>query len=127
MSRPTDYSIDRAAEICAHIAQGKSLKSYCLQEDTPHIATIYRWIAAHEEFRDLYARAREDQADTIADEIIDIADTEPDHNKARVRIDARKWTASKLKPKRYGNEVEIGEGGGSVVVHVVTGVPRPDK
>ena len=51
-------------------------------------------------------RAREKQADFYADEIITIADTEPDAAIARVRIDARKWTASKLRPKVYGDRVK---------------------
>ncbi len=55
-----------------------------------------------------YARAREEQADFYADEIITIADTEPDAAIARVRIDARKWTASKLRPKVYGDRVQHG-------------------
>lgn len=37
-----------------------------------------------------YARGREEQADFYADEIVTIADTEPDAAIARVRIDARK-------------------------------------
>lgn len=54
-----------------------------------------------------YARAREDQADYIAGEVLEIADTEPDPNKARVRIDARKWAAGKLKPKVYGDRIQL--------------------
>ncbi len=55
-----------------------------------------------------YARAREEQADFYADEIVTIADTEPDAATARVRVDARKWVASKLKPKRYGDKLALG-------------------
>jgi len=55
----------------------------------------------------MYARAREDQADWHADEIVAIADTETDAAKARNRIDARKWKAAKLKPKVYGDRVNV--------------------
>ena len=34
-----------------------------------------------------------------------IADNEEDINRAKVMIDARKWTASKLKPKKYGDRI----------------------
>ena len=54
-----------------------------------------------------YARARDQQAATYADDIVNIADTEQDPNKARVRIDARKWHASKLAPKKYGEKLEL--------------------
>jgi hypothetical protein len=89
----------------------------------PDVRTVYRWLAINEDFRHQYALAREDQADTLADEIIDIADdskhdimivTNPDGserevenrevvNRSRLRVDARKWVASKLKPKKYGD------------------------
>jgi hypothetical protein len=116
--RQSEYTEDRATDICTWIAQGKSLRAYCQQENTPDIATVYRWLAAHESFRDQYARAREDQADSLADEITFIADTEDDANKARVRIDARTWVASKLKPKKYGDKLGIsGDGDGAPIEH----------
>ena len=58
-----------------------------------------------------YAHAREQQADLYADEIIKIADDcTPTHEeiaKARVRIDARKWKAARLAPKKYGEKSEL--------------------
>jgi hypothetical protein len=72
---------------------------------------------------DRYTKAREEQADTNADEILEIADERPPEfkdNKGRVyldqtyiawqknRIDARKWTAMKLKPKKYGDKLALG-------------------
>ena len=75
----------------------------------------------HKEFADIYARAREDQADTLADEIHAIADELPQqivdekgktsrYDSAYVqwqknRVDARKWVAAKLKPKKYSDRV----------------------
>jgi hypothetical protein len=38
----------------------------------------------------------------LIDEVISIADTDPDPKNARVRIDARKWLFEKLAPKKYG-------------------------
>lgn len=121
--RPSEYTQEIAARICSGIADGKSLKSICEPEDMPCKATVYLWLQQKPEFLDLYVRAREDQADTLADEIIDIADdskhdimivTNADGterevenrevvNRSRLRVDARKWVASKLKPKKYGD------------------------
>ncbi len=57
----------------------------------------------HPEFLEQYARVSELQTDIFIDEIIDIADgTENDVQRDRLRIDSRKWIASKLKPKKYG-------------------------
>jgi hypothetical protein len=114
------YSDELANEICAWIADGKSLRAFCRQPKTPDVVNVYRWLAKNEEFRDQYARAREDQADSHADQIIEIADTEEDPNKARIRIDARKWVASKLKPKKYGDKLGLsGDGDGAPIQHQV--------
>lgn len=46
------------------------------------------------------------QADFYADEIIEIADNSAvPYERARLQIDARKWLASKLKSKAYGDKI----------------------
>lgn len=123
MGRPSDYSQDTAAAICARLADGESLRSICRDDAMPDGSTVFRWIAAHEEFRKQYALAREAQADTLADEILEIADdTSGDTTygengeradtewiaRSRLRVDARKWLASKMAPKKYGDKLAIG-------------------
>lgn len=110
--RPTIYSDTLANEIANQLAKGKPLTKICDDDDMPSLTTVYRWLTEKETFRDIYTRAREDQADTLADEIIKIADkTDPKDsaavNKARLQVDARKWVASKLKPKKYGERQAI--------------------
>lgn len=102
----------------------------------PDKATVFRWLAKYEAFRDQYARAREAQADALFDDILDIADDgrndwmqrkfgEEDRwvengealRRSALRIDARKWMAGKLLPKKYGEKVmqEItGKDGGPI-------------
>lgn len=112
--RPTDYTPELAAQICELIAGGKSLRSICGKDGIPVWETIRRWLNAHEEFRAQYARAREDQADVFADEIMEISQRVTDADtvdgktaltpdQARVAIDARKWMAGKLRPRVYGD------------------------
>jgi hypothetical protein len=123
MGRPTIFSQHLADTICSRIAEGESLREICKDDDMPERVTIYRWLQADPDFCNHYTRAREDQADTLADEIIAIADESPEINEVRdkdgnvidikidsgyvnyqrQRIDARKWTAMKLKPKKYGD------------------------
>ena len=105
--RPTLYNEEIAAEILTHIINGKSLSAWCKVAGRPKPGTVYNWIARHAEFREQYARAREEQADTYADEIVEISDTEEDPQRARVRIDARKWVAAKLKPKVYSDYTRV--------------------
>ena len=114
-----DYSDDWGDAICAQIVEGKSLREICLHEDAPSVSTIFKWLGESKSFAEKYARAREAQQDTYADEITYIADTEPDHNKARVRIDARKWHASKLAPKKYGDKLGLTDGDGGPLQVVI--------
>jgi hypothetical protein len=124
MGRPSIFTKHLGEVICARIAEGDSLREICREEEMPERVTIYRWLAADPDFCNLYTRAREDQADTLADEILAIADEQPEiipvmdkrtgeliEHKLdgaflqwqRNRIDTRKWIAMKLKPRKYGD------------------------
>lgn len=126
VGRPSDYTPELADEICARIAEGRSLHTIAKDDDMPAEGTIYRWLFNHLEFQEKYARAREAQADVLAEEIRDIADTPIIGEKvtikadgsqevvqgdtierSRLRVDARKWLASKLKPKKYGDSTTL--------------------
>ena len=125
-SRST-YTTQMANLICIRLSEGESLKEIVKTEGMPNRASVYRWLLEQPAFCDKYARAREEQADTLADEIIAIADESPEINEVRdrdgnildikidsgyvayqkQRIEARKWTAMKLKPKKYGDKLEL--------------------
>lgn len=125
--RPTDYSLELTARICARIADGESLRSICRDEDMPSTVSVFLWLQKHPEFTNQYVRAREAQADALADDILEISDdarndwmerhgedaagwaVNGEHiQRSRLRVDARKWIASKLKPKKYGDKVALG-------------------
>lgn len=113
-------------QICEKMADGKSLRSICKSDDMPNRATVFRWLAENEALSDQYARAREAQADAIFDDCLEIADkfdgreiTEPEHiQRAKLRIDTRKWMAGKLRPKKYGDKLDHTSSDGSMT-------PRP--
>ncbi len=126
MPRPSEYSQEKADAICERIADGESLRSICTSEEMPNKSTVFRWLEAYPDFATKYAHARECQADTLADEIVLIADTtqigvktktnekgEVETTEAdmiehrKLRIAARQWTAEKLRPKKYGPKLEI--------------------
>jgi len=133
--RPSAFSAELADRICEEIANGRSLRAICSDPSMPGKATVFRWLAQEEGFRDQYARAREAQADALADEILDIADdgandTYVDEDgrertntdviaRSRLRVDARKWIAAKLKPKVYGDKLatELSGPGGGAMLH----------
>jgi len=102
MARPSKYSDELAEKICIALASGQTLLQICAPQDMPSTVTVYSWLAKKEDFLNKYTRAREDQAEYYADEILEIADTCIDPAVAKVRIDARKWHAEKTKPKKFG-------------------------
>jgi len=123
--RPTKYTEAIAEQICDDIAHSnKGLFWICKSKDEyPSAKVVYDWIERYEDFRNKYARARELQAEFLADEIIDIADDTSNDtlihektgaeyansewiNRSRLKVDARKWKASKLAPKKYGDKLE---------------------
>jgi len=126
MGRPSDYSEEIASKICERLSDGDSLRSICDEEGFPHRNTVRRWLIQFPEFRAQYTLAREEQADTLFDEILDIADDarndwmarqgenadgyelNGDHvRRSQMRIDARKWMAGKLAPKKYGDKTTV--------------------
>lgn len=111
LGRPTDYTKDMADKICEKISGGLSLRAICAEAGMPARGTVYRWLIENADFQDQYTRAREKQADYFAEEIIEIADSAEAESaavsKAKLQIDARKWAASKIAPKKYGDKQEI--------------------
>jgi hypothetical protein len=75
----------------------------------PSERTFYRRLADDAEFCQRYVRAREVLGHREADEVRAIADaaTPEDVNVARLRVEARKWRASKLTPKVYGDKTAV--------------------
>lgn len=127
--RPTDYNEAIADAICERIADGESLRSICDDPEMPARSTVFKWLSRHTAFADQYARAREAQADAIFDDILSIADTPVIGEKTktdsegktetttadmiehrRLQVDARKWMAGKLRPKKYGDKLDVEHG-----------------
>lgn len=124
--RPTDYDEMLAAAICELTADGKSLKEICDIDGFPTRTTVYRWFGKYPEFNDMWARAKTEQAHTITDELIPIADGSSPENATvdRLRIETRKWISSKLLPKVYGDKLTnemVGADGGPIGVAITVG------
>jgi hypothetical protein len=104
--RPSSYSKKIADEIYCRISEGQSLRRICLDDHMPNKTTVLRWLSENSEFRTQYARARENQAESLFDEALDIAREHEEPAKARVIVDTLKWAAGKLQPKKYGDKIE---------------------
>lgn len=108
VGRPSEYNQQVAEAICERIALGESLRSICRDDAMPAQSTVFKWLTQQTAFAEQYTRARETQADAMVDEMLDIADRAVSNEEvqaARLRIDARKWVAVKLRPKKYGERV----------------------
>lgn len=135
MAAPSIFTQEIADAICTRLMEGASLRQICKEAGMPGQRTVYQWLNDKPNFQQQYARAREVQADTLADEILDISNT-PELGKKtvtkasgiettegdmtehrRLKIDARKWLVGKLAPKKYGDKItqEIGGIGGGPV------------
>lgn len=110
--RPTDYTQDLADTICAQIAEGDSLRKVCLGDDMPCTQSVFRWFRTYPEFCEQYARAKEASADAHEDRITQVSEGllngEYCEKRARVALDGLKWAASKLKPRKYGERLDLG-------------------
>lgn len=134
--RPVEFTEAIADEVCLRLTEGEPLVRICKSSHLPDVSTIYRWLIRFPLFCEMYTRAREEQADTNADEIIAIADEDPkfveykdkDGNVVdikidtafvayqKLRIESRKWTAAKLKPRKYGERIAMeGVDGGAPI------------
>lgn len=123
--RPSDFTQELADRICEQLADGISLRTVCKADEMPCAATVFSWLRTKPSFLEQYTRAKEESADALVEDMLDIADTASndwmeDHdkdnpgyrlngeaiNRSRLRVDTRKWIASKLKPKKYGDKVQ---------------------
>lgn len=122
-------------DLCGYIATGGHLAGFCRERGLLY-TSVSDWIYNNPERSVMYARAREERAEVLADEIVAISDeaeVEARYNgddvklaldatavaRNRLRVDARKWAASKLKPRVYGDKVtqeHTGKDGGPMQI-----------
>jgi hypothetical protein len=123
IGRPTDYTPEIARKITDQMIDGHSLRAICQDCDMPGEGTVYRWIARHPEFREIYAHARELQAMRWGEEVLTIADDKTlDPHERRIRVDSRKWLLAKLLPKVYGDKVTVAGDSKAPLHHVVAAI-----
>ena len=113
--RPTIFHPYWVQRICSHIERGWSLRGFCEKDGNPRMPTVLKWLKESPDFQVQYAQAREASADASYDHVGNLAEKAShgliDPQAARVAIDARKWMAGKMKPKKYGDKLELAGGG----------------
>lgn len=128
--RPSKYTKEIGEKICELLSTtSQSLKTICKSSKMPSTVTIYAWLDMdeHKDFLNMYTRAREEQGHLLAEEIIEIADNDSEDEikdsegrvrfntefaaRSKIKIDARKWLASKLAPKKFGDKIQTEHSG----------------
>lgn len=102
----------------------------------PDVTTFYKWLRDDEEKTKQYAHACDIRAENIFDEMLDIADDsskdikiDKDGNaivnqdniqRARLKVETRKWVLGKLNPKKFGDKIDMTSGWEKVATYVIT-------
>lgn len=107
------------------------MRTVCKADDMPAMSTVFKWLREHPSFSEQYTKAKEESADALVEEMLDIADDGTNdwmeiHDKegaavgykvngeavqrSRLRVETRKWIAAKLKPKKYSEKVDVNHG-----------------
>ncbi len=100
------------------MANGRSLASILRQDGMPSYSWAKNKIRDDPEVTQGYVQALRDRGDRLAEEIVDLAFTPMPEGldsrgqsawvmHLRVKIDALRWTASKLQPKVYGDRLDV--------------------
>ena len=105
-------------EILRDIGNGSSLIKAINKPGYPTYDSVQKYMRSHPEIRRLYEDAIEIRADHLAESLIDISEETPPEgldgpqlsawiNQMKIRIDTRKWTAAKLRPKSWGEKIDV--------------------
>ena len=146
IGRPEIWSQKLADAVCFEIAQGYSLRTVCKNEKLPGMTTIFKWLRERPEFGNQYARATEERTEALAEEILDIADDGSNDfmliqkgnveyeienkevtNRSRLRVDTRKWLMSKMKPKKYGDKLDLTSDGKVLPTPIYGGIAEKKR
>jgi hypothetical protein len=143
--RPIKYTKKLADELCSLLAEGLSMRSACRNENMPCMSTVFTWLRTRKDFLEQYEKSKIEAADAMAEDILDIADEDEydemeveradgsTYTKAnteymqrsRLRVETRKWLMSKMKPKKYGDKLEVdATSKGQAIAGIIINMPK---
>lgn len=137
VGRPTKYTTDIADKICSQIVVGRSLRSICLAEDMPDLVTIYSWLRNHPEFLKQYDVATSERTETQQEMLLEMGDIAIRHaenvdpkaagavvSAYKLKADNFKWSMSKMKPKKYGEKLDLTSDGKALPTPIYGGISK---
>lgn len=144
--RPTKFSQALADQICEQLAMGVSMRTVASDPAMPAMSTLFKWLREHESFSEQYTRAKQESADAMAEDLLDIADDGTNDwmeihrgdytswttngealQRSRLRVDTRKWLMAKMKPKKYGDKLDVTSDGKALPAPILGGATQEKK
>lgn len=141
VGRPSDHTQEKADELCNYLSQGESLRTVCKRKNMPSGATVFKWMRENEDFLKQYEKAKQESSDAMAEDVLDIADEKgenetivndngevvsvpfkEDVQRSRLRVDTRKWLMAKMKPKKYGDSLDLTSKGDKLPAPILGGL-----
>ena len=138
-----EYNQEIGDAICELLVMGFSLRRVIKEGEKetgfkmPAISTFFKWLRDNPDFAKQYARAKQEAADAMAEELLDIADDGKNDwmeiwdkegenligwkvngeavQRSKLRVETRKFLMAKMKPKKYGEKLDLTSGGERIV------------
>ncbi|MFO0519290.1 MAG: hypothetical protein ACK515_02555 [bacterium] len=107
LGRPDEYERDMAFQIADEYGRGAQWPDILGRDGRPkNVITLLEWAEKYPDFAAALVRARAAHGESLVAQMVDIAATQPDPQRARVMIDTRKWIASKFS-QQFADRVEL--------------------
>jgi hypothetical protein len=124
--RPKAMNEALANQILERIVGGETIRAICADDETlPSRSAVYMHLSVNSDFALRYGRAKFAATEALADEILEISDesnsdwkqtrdgAKPDREvteRAKLRVETRKWLMARLSPTKYGDRTIISDG-----------------
>lgn len=135
IGRPTTYTKELADKICEKLALGLSMRTICKEEDMPAMSSVFKWLRENKDFSEQYVLAKQEGTDAMSEDLMELGDeaielaqtVDPKQSSAvvqavKLKSDNLKWTMSKLKPKKYGDKLDMTTNGKDLPTPILNNV-----
>ena len=132
--RPSEYTREIAEEFCNRLSEGLSMRTVCKADDMPSGVTIFKWLRDYPEFLKQYEQAKVNSADAHLETIEELGDLAIQEAKEvdakssnavvsayKLKADNLKWYMSKMKPKKYGEKLDLTSDGKALPTPIYNG------
>lgn len=133
MARPSDYTQELADKICEELASGKSLRSVTREESMPAMSSVFKWLRENKAFSEQYVTACEERVESQHENLLEYGEEAVELAQSvdfkassavvsavKLKSDNLKWSMSKMKPKKYGDKMDVTSDGKSISYNVVS-------